>query len=298
MKRTLISHFYNEEYLLPWFCKHHAPMFDHGIMVDYGSTDRSVEIIRELCPNWEIRPSRNEYCLSPDVEDEIMDIERDIDGWRICLNTTEFLTGNYDVLDQHAANGTPQMLIQSITFLDTKKNRSFDPELPLHEQIKFGAWWADSPHIRNCRSIHNYAVKYSAGKHWWSSDKAVMFNDMVLQRFANPDTEELIIFYYGWAPFNDTAIERKISMGVKFPEGAHYGRHHVTDRKTLIHRAATEIMPHCRDLTTEVDRYITAQNSSRRAGEPVPALVPNGTIIASTATPYNLSQDINTAITS
>jgi hypothetical protein len=269
MKRTLISHFYNEEYLLPWFCKHHAPMFDHGIMVDYASTDRSREIIQELCPNWEIRPSRNEYCISPGVEEEIMEIEAEVDGWRICLNTTEFLTGNYDYLDEQAALGNPQILLQSLTFLDTKKNRSFDPDTPLHDQIKFGSWWRDSPHLRNCRSIHSYPVSYCAGKHWWSSDSAICVGDKILQRSANPDTEDLIIFYYGWAPFNDLAIARKIGMGVKFPPHAAMGRHHVTDRKTLIHRAAHEIMPSCRDLTTEVDRYITAHHKSRKAGEPL-----------------------------
>ncbi|MEW9106591.1 glycosyltransferase family 2 protein, partial [Paenibacillus sp.] len=50
--RILISHFYNEEYLLPWWLKHHAPLFDHGILINRGSTDRSVDICKQLVPHW------------------------------------------------------------------------------------------------------------------------------------------------------------------------------------------------------------------------------------------------------
>jgi FkbM family methyltransferase len=38
---TLIGHFRNEEYLLPWWLRHHVPMFDHGVLIDYSSTDAS-----------------------------------------------------------------------------------------------------------------------------------------------------------------------------------------------------------------------------------------------------------------
>ena len=30
-KRVVISHFFNEAYLLPWWLKHHREMFDHGV---------------------------------------------------------------------------------------------------------------------------------------------------------------------------------------------------------------------------------------------------------------------------
>ncbi|MBJ3789276.1 glycosyltransferase family 2 protein, partial [Bacillus sp. OA1] len=46
MKKTIISHFYNEEYLLPWWLMHHTKIFDHGILINRGSTDRSVEICK------------------------------------------------------------------------------------------------------------------------------------------------------------------------------------------------------------------------------------------------------------
>ena len=46
--RLVISHFFDEEFMLPWWLRHHRELFDHGILIDYASTDRSVEICREL----------------------------------------------------------------------------------------------------------------------------------------------------------------------------------------------------------------------------------------------------------
>ena len=89
MKKTLLCHFYNEEYMLPWFLNHHKQIFDHGVMIDYHSTDRSVEIIRELCPTWDIVTSRNPNFQADTIDTEVNDIEAGIEGWKICLNVTE-----------------------------------------------------------------------------------------------------------------------------------------------------------------------------------------------------------------
>ena len=51
---TVISHIFNEEYLLPFWLENHKNMFDHGIIIDYCSTDSSVEIIKKYCPTWEL----------------------------------------------------------------------------------------------------------------------------------------------------------------------------------------------------------------------------------------------------
>lgn len=54
----LISHFYNEAALLPYFIRHHAHMFDHAVLIDYGSTDGSAEIVRREAPlSWRVVPS-------------------------------------------------------------------------------------------------------------------------------------------------------------------------------------------------------------------------------------------------
>ena len=99
--KTILSHFYNEEYLLPWWLNHHKKYFDHGIMVNYNSTDNSVKIIKEICPTWEIIDSENKFFDADLVNFEMQKIESTFDGWRIVLNTTEFLIGDFNSLDTY-----------------------------------------------------------------------------------------------------------------------------------------------------------------------------------------------------
>ena len=40
MKSTIIAHFFNEEYLLPWWLNHHKKIFDYGILFDYSSAHK------------------------------------------------------------------------------------------------------------------------------------------------------------------------------------------------------------------------------------------------------------------
>ena len=89
--KSIICHFYNEEYLLPWWLEHHKKYFDYGLMINYKSTDRSVEIINEICPEWQVVDSVNPEFSAAEVDDEVMYYEEQIPGWKIALNVTEFL---------------------------------------------------------------------------------------------------------------------------------------------------------------------------------------------------------------
>ena len=44
-RATIITNIFNEEYLLPFWLDYHRRIFDHGIVIDYDSTDRSIEIV-------------------------------------------------------------------------------------------------------------------------------------------------------------------------------------------------------------------------------------------------------------
>ena len=89
--RTIVAPFRNEEYLLPFWLKHHREVFDHGVMIDDHSTDASRDIIRELAPHWEIVPSRKKDWDPIDEDFERMTHEARFEGWKITLNITEFL---------------------------------------------------------------------------------------------------------------------------------------------------------------------------------------------------------------
>jgi len=91
---VMVTHFYNEELLLPYFINHHAPMFDRVILIDCGSTDNGVKVIERLAPSsWTVvrskHPDNFHYQL---VDDEVTEWENQFPGWwKIALTTTEFL---------------------------------------------------------------------------------------------------------------------------------------------------------------------------------------------------------------
>jgi hypothetical protein len=78
MKLTVISNVYNEEYLLPFWLEHHREIFDHGIIVNFASTDTSMDIVRELCPSWEIIESPIAFDVREN-DKQFMRIERTVD---------------------------------------------------------------------------------------------------------------------------------------------------------------------------------------------------------------------------
>ena len=88
---SLISHIRNEALLLPHWIAHHRPMFDAATIIDYASTDDSLDIIRTLAPEWRIVRSQNVDFDANDADFEVMQIEFYTPGWKVALNTTEFM---------------------------------------------------------------------------------------------------------------------------------------------------------------------------------------------------------------
>ena len=89
----LVSHLFNEEFLLPYWIRHHASMFDMAILIDYNSTDRSLEIIRQEAPHtWKVVTTRNKEFDAELVDSEVKNYEATYPfAWKITLNTPEFL---------------------------------------------------------------------------------------------------------------------------------------------------------------------------------------------------------------
>jgi len=91
MSLTINSHFWNEEFLQPYWLRHHYALGDHGVLIDYSSMDGSLAFIKEFASRWEVRPSRNEFFGASEVDREVIETEQEFSGWKIVLNTTEFL---------------------------------------------------------------------------------------------------------------------------------------------------------------------------------------------------------------
>src|SRR5436853_1947529 len=103
MKRTLISHILNEEILLPSWLHHHKKLFTHGVILDCGSTDKSIDIIREMCPTWEIHDVSKEDISHPNLDVNMVQVEETkIEGWKMCLNVSEYLI--IDDLEKYLLN--------------------------------------------------------------------------------------------------------------------------------------------------------------------------------------------------
>jgi hypothetical protein len=100
----LVSHFFNEAMLLPYWIQHHAPMFDKVVLIDYHSTDASRDIIRREAPSsWRVMQSQNPLLNPAEQDSLVMSIESTFPGhWRIALTTTEFLV--HPALREHLAS--------------------------------------------------------------------------------------------------------------------------------------------------------------------------------------------------
>lgn len=251
MKKTLLCHFFNEEYMLPWFLNHHKQIFDHGVMINYHSTDRSVAIIKEICPTWDIITSRNPNFQADLIDTEVNDIEAGIEGWKICLNVTEQLIGNYAILDDQPR----QLLVPSIFMVDCDRQNTATYDRPLYEQKFDGFTFKDSHQNfleRRSRSLHNIPVHYPAqsthecmspGRHW-----------------NTHNTEELVTLYYGWCPFDNAGIARKLQIQTQIPlidRQRGWGYHHITNKETLTYRLENEFIPRARNIAKEINTYVT-----------------------------------------
>jgi hypothetical protein len=255
MKKTVLCHFYNEEWLLPSWLMHHREIFDHGIMINYASTDRSVEIIRELCPTWEIVESRNAQFTPADIDKEVLDYERPLEGWRMALNVTEFLVGNYKHLDDR--HEQTRIFVGQWMFVDMERREEpyyLNHNYPLWHQ----RWWGygivndfskNQPYgsvPRAPRRIHNYADIYPAvGRHFPGE---------------TPTYTDLSIFYYGYASLEQGSIDRRMQIQQRCPNGGAHTNHLFT-LDQLLDRFKKEQQPMSRDLRNEIKPYIDAHNA-------------------------------------
>jgi hypothetical protein len=194
---TLISNFFNEELLMPDFLRHHKPMFDHGVMIDYGSTDASVKIIRQMCPDWEVVKPVNPIWGVLEVNQEINRIERRTPGWKIHLNTTEFLIcGSLDELVKRV-RGRAVHATLPVAICDCGEKRIDTPLI-----IKRFHWGDLNYPKGRLRTMHCMSeARYSAGRH---------------QPFGEPGAG-ICIAWFAYAPWPE-CIDRKMQIQFKVPQ--------------------------------------------------------------------------------
>ena len=210
---TILSHFYNEEYLLPFWLEHHRKIFDHGILVDYDSTDNSLDIIKEYAPDWTVIKSRNKEFLAWQTDAEIQELESDINGYKFCLQLTEFLLlEEYKNLNEIFTDNIYQ--IQKCRIHD--KDGSADPNTlkELLNEIKYGYFPDDYRFMHKLNSNYTYGM----GRHHLISNQ------------SQSRTDKAIVLHFEYYPWNKRFIDRKLQMKNKFPVGYNGpGSHHMRD---------------------------------------------------------------------
>jgi hypothetical protein len=233
MKTTLIAHIYNEEYLLPFWLINHKDMFDNIIIIDYNSTDRSLEICKKICPNCKVIPSRNEYFDAQELDKEVMEIERAVDGIKIVLNVTEFLICENDIKDYFKENITTPIAFE------VKSKAVFSPDkyniFPKNNYELFDNIFKEDIFLsytaRSSRFIHNYPDgNYGTGRHF--------LNYKGVDRASNLlPTEKIQILYMGYYPLNKYMIKRRTQIGQKqsqFDIKNKLGHHHLWKKKEIL----------------------------------------------------------------
>lgn len=239
--RTVICHFYNEEYLLPWWLKHHLPMFDYGVLIDHGSTDNSADICRQLAPNWRLVRSRLTHFDAYQTDLEVMNYEQELVGWKIALTVSEFLMSSVPLsqLESYLKDmGRIGCAASGMLVIDEDPDIEASHDLPLplqkHHGIDDNAITSQEERIaigniglqptRN-RFFHSNAVgQYYPGRH---------------SSFL-PDSSfrvlNLMVFVYHYAPWNAQTIKRKMQIGTKLDAkdvARGWGVHHLRDEATL-----------------------------------------------------------------
>ena len=237
---VLFSYFYNEEYLLPWWCEHHKKIFDHAVLVDYNSNDRSVEIIKSICPTWEIRKSSTKDFLAKTSDMEIMYAEASVGpAYKLALGSAEFLMVNKNfkeklidlenkLQDDHIFEFSYQ--IRRFTMVDDEPEKNPKHDDFLFKQKHHG--FRDLNHINyEYRHLHNSICgQYVQGRH--DSKVGIQITnfskigyELNKQQYFLPGEKKIscedsngIILWYGFSPWNDQIIKRKLHVKDNIPK--------------------------------------------------------------------------------
>jgi len=222
----LVTHFYNEEYLLPFWINYHKKLpINNVVLIDYHSTDKSAEIIKELAPShWRLMTSKNRDFDVLNCDEEVMDIEKQFDGWKICLNITEFLITPDNIGEKlgdpnqdTAAHACPSVIITGeeyglIRFPKSQKRMSKHPNdiAELFRGFKQGVLCSrmadDGDSLaRPPRYLHNGKCgNYQPGRH----------------KTGHRTYENNLIFtgWLGYFPWNQKTIDRKSQIKSQIPQ--------------------------------------------------------------------------------
>ena len=233
----LISHFYNEEALLTQWIRHHAPLFDCAVLIDYNSTDKSRDIIRREAPDsWNVVYSHNREFGAAAIDHEVAGYENSFNNnhWRLALTTTEFLFATglrrkentvYDNIGDANA-----MRIQSLTSVDKEDSPTNNLSTSLLKQknqvyfqtgesgilTKEEETYVNNHYNRFMHRVRDFSNPYFIGRHDFRH-KSIQTNMHIIK--------------YVYGPFPNF-FSRKLQIKTRMPESDkqfHFGHQHLIE---------------------------------------------------------------------
>lgn len=222
--------------MLPWWLKHHVSLFDYGVMIDHGSTDGSADIIRSLAPHWRLVHSNLMSFDAYLTDFEVMSYEKEVPGWKIVLNVTEFLmpTTSLDVIEaQLSASGKNGCACSGIICVDDKSTKLplHDKPLPLQKH-----WGIDDNIVQDFKDRLTIGLsRYPERNRFYHCNSVGMYHPGRHISF-HPDSMvrllDLMIFTFTFAPWNEKAINRKLQIKARLnPDDVNrgWGIQHIKD---------------------------------------------------------------------
>lgn len=213
MKLGLLTHFFNEELLLPEWIKWHKDLFDVVWLLDHQSTDRSDSIIKELAPEWKIIPSKMTEFDASWLDREVSETEHQMKleekpDWIVTLNITEIIfTPNFrERLEAHhkLAPDIQAFGMRSFCLVDPEPNDSTNLLDHTNGYVDFENGVNGA---RRWRFIHNWLWgNYQLGRHGTA--------------LSHTTCPELLIAYWQLAPY-PKCKQRKQQIASRMPIGGH-----------------------------------------------------------------------------
>jgi len=238
-RNILISHFYNEEALLSQWIRHHAPLFDCAVLIDYHSTDKSREIIRREAPDsWNVVYSHNSEFGAMAIDAEVSGYENSFDNnhWRLALTTTEFLfaTGLRRKDNTIFCNVGDAIRVPSLTSVDREDAPKNDLSMALAKQKNLVYFqdgnsgilteeeerYVNNHYNRFMHRIRDFHNPYYVGRHEFRHSSV---------------SKNMHIIKYVYGPFPDF-YSRKLQIKTRMPESDkryNFGHQHLIEYAQL-----------------------------------------------------------------
>lgn len=221
-KTVLFSHFYNEELLLPFWIDQHRNMFDEAMLLNFNSTDRSVDIIRKRAPaGWKVYHWGSNFDFVKFRTDFMVNEKLYPDAWKIFLTTTEFLVHDdlsrlltYESMPSAfrfrsyvMVGDDSKPLVDNVPLL--KQRSSYTVALFANEVFNVPAERFNASNGVNyyySRIMHSFdSMEYKEGLHEGAEFQVNRFSD------------EGFIAKFAFTPWPET-IDRKIQIGSRIPK--------------------------------------------------------------------------------